>query len=192
MARLLTTALVVVLAALALAGNASARGGNYGFEGGTKRQQAQVRGALAVSSFDWSVVRRRITVHIGAGIRTEAVPGHVRIDSKLLDTGVFSWGVVQHEYAHQVDFFLLDDADHARLLTTLGGSAWWSDAAGGVDHLHLGSERFASTLAWAYWPSARNSLRPQSGDDEAAALEPAEFRALMARVISAATLDSKR
>ena len=31
-------------------------------------------------------------------------PGQIWLDASLLDSGRFSWGVVQHEYAHQVDF----------------------------------------------------------------------------------------
>jgi hypothetical protein len=183
MARTLTTALAALLAALALTGIAHARGGNYALDGGTKRQQAQVRGALAASSFDWSLVRRRITIHIARGFRTEALPGEIWIDAKLLDSGMFSWGLVQHEYAHQVDFFLLDDAKRASLLGRLGGQSWWHVAGTSANHADLGGERFASTLAWSYWMSDGNSLKPQSPSDESAAMEPARFRALMADTI---------
>jgi hypothetical protein len=185
MARTLKTALAVLLAALAVSGTAHARGGNYAFDGGTKQQQAQVRGALGASSFDWSLVRQRITIHIGRGFRTEAVPGQIWIDATLLEAGKFSWGVVQHEYAHQVDFFLLDGAKRARLLGSLGGQSWWQVAGTDAGHADLGSERFASTLAWSYWPSSSNSLKPQSDTDESAAMAPATFRALMAELIGA-------
>jgi hypothetical protein len=184
-ARMLKTALAALLAALALTGTAHARGGNYLLDGGTKQQQAQVRGALAASSFDWGLVRRRITIHIGRGFRTEALPGRIWIDAKLLDSGVFAWGIVQHEYAHQVDFFLLDDPKRADVLGALGGRSWWQVAGSHADHADLGSERFASTLAWSYWPSAANSLKPQSEHDESAAMAPATFRALMAEMIGA-------
>ena len=56
---------------------------------------------------------------------------------------------------------------------------------GSVKHAQLASERFASTLAWAYWPSPYNSLRPQSQTDEAAAMKPAAFRSLLARLTGA-------
>jgi hypothetical protein len=185
MARTLKLSLAALLAALAVTGTAQARGGNYALEGGTSNQQAQVRSALAASSFDWGLVQGRVTIHIGPGLRTEALPGRIWIDSKLLDAGVFSWAIVQHEYAHQVDFLLLDDAKRSDLLNQLGGRSWWEIAGAGVDHGDLGSERFASTLTWSYWQSARNSLKPQSRSDESAAMAPARFRALMARLLGA-------
>ena len=46
--------LFLVLAVMASAPNAFARGGSYNFEGGTAAQRAQVEKALAASSFDWS------------------------------------------------------------------------------------------------------------------------------------------
>ena len=52
-----------------------------------------------------------------------------------------------------------------------------------MPHDQLTSERFASTLAWSYWPSQDNVMRPTSPADEAAALPPADFRVLLERVL---------
>ena len=186
MFRLLRCALTAAFAALALSGVAQAAGGNYVFDGGTPKEQAQVRSALNVSAFNWSLVPAQITVHIAPGFGTsDATPGELWLDSALLDSGVFSWGVVQHEYAHQVDFFLLDDAKRAALAPQLGGQSWWQGAGAPLAHGQLTCERFASTLAWAYWPSARNSMKPQSRNDESSAMAPAAFRALIAQVLAA-------
>jgi hypothetical protein len=185
MFRLLRCALIAACAALALAGIAQAKGGNYAFDGGTPKEQAQVRAALNASAFNWSLVPAQITVHIAPGLGTsDATPGELWLDSALLDSGVFSWGVVQHEYAHEVDFFLLDDARRAALAPELGGQSWWQGAGAPLAHGQLSCERFASTLAWAYWPSARNSMKPQSKNDESSALAPAAFRALIAQVLA--------
>jgi hypothetical protein len=174
-------------AALALAGTAGARGGHYAFDGGTARQQAEVRVALEVSSFDWSVVPATVTIHLHRGSGSYATPGAIWIDTDLLTSGTFAYGPIQHEYAHQIDFFLLDDAKRQVLSAALGARAW-SDSPGaarlhGSDHASLGSERFASTLAWSYWQSPANSLMPTSSKDESAAMAPASFRALLARVL---------
>jgi len=177
--------------ALAFAGGAEAAGGHYLFDGGSRAEQAQVEKALNASSFNWSVVPATITVHIARGHYSEATYGEIWLDADLLDSGIFSWGVVQHEYAHQVDFFLLNDTRRA-MLAGLGGQAWWATGAtasgapnGTLAHADLTSERFASTLAWAYWPSPSNSMRPTSTSDESAAMAPAAFRSLLARVLAA-------
>jgi len=170
------------LVALTLAPAAFARGGNIQFDGGTAYQRTQVREALSISSFDWSVVPTRVTVHIAHGIESEATPGQIWLDAGLLDAGRFSWGVVQHEYAHQVDFSLFTDAIRARVQTQLGGKTWCNFTAG-LAHADYGCERFASTLAWAYWPSADNCMRPQSKRDESGGMTPVAFRALLASVL---------
>jgi len=174
-----------VVSALALAHAAHAAGGTYVFDGGTRFEQDQVRHALDASSFDWSLVPGRITIHIGADVSTESSPGQIWLASTLLDSGEFSWGVVQHEYAHQVDFFLLGDDARRELLRALGGSDWCYETAG-LPHSAHGCERFASTLAWAYWQSAGNCMRPQTPNDESAALAPAAFRALLEGLLSGA------
>jgi hypothetical protein len=188
--------LVVAALALLLTPGALAGGGHYIFDGGTPGEQAQVRGALEASAFDWSVVPVTVTVHIARGIGSSAAPGQIWLDADLLDSGTYAWGVVQHEYAHQVDFFLLSASARTQLLTALGGASWWQFSAaarapdGTLQHASLASERFASTLAWAYWQSPANTLKPQSRADESGAMAPARFRqllsALLARTASAA------
>ena len=185
MFRLLRCALTAAFAALALAGIAQAKGGNYVFDGGTPKEQAEVRSALNASAFNWSLVPAQVTVHIAPGLGTsDATPGELWLDSALLDSGVFSWGIVQHEYAHEVDFFLLDEGKRAALAPQLGGQSWFPGAGAPLAHGQLTCERFASTLAWAYWPSARNSMKPQSRNDESSAMAPAAFRALLAQVLA--------
>ena len=170
-----------IAAAAALAPAALAAGGNYVFAGGTPFEHSQVRQALEASSFPWSLVPGPVVVHIGAYQVSEATPGAIWLDNSLLDEGEFSWGVVQHEYAHQVDFALLDAAGRAQLATVLGGTSWWSDGIG--PHGSFTCERFASTLAWAYWPSAQNAMRPDGSQDEAGHVSPAAFRAALAAVL---------
>jgi len=184
MARRFLVSVVFLLATLVGAGTASAAGGNYVFAGGTQAEQAQVRNALNASTFNWSLVPAQITIHIARGIPvSEASPGQIWLDANLLDSGSFSWGVVQHEYAHEVDYFLLDDAKRASLEQPLGGRSWFYDTPG-LPHAAYGCERFASTLAWTYWQSADNVMRPQSPADESAAMAPAKFRALLAQVLA--------
>lgn len=174
----------VLVAALfgVLAHSALAQGGNVSFAGGTAREQATVRAALDASSFDWGLIPRTVVVHIGGYGDSYSTYGNVFLDASLLDSGRFSWGVVQHELGHQVDFFLLDDAKRAVLQQQLGGKDWCYETPG-VAHSDHGCERFASELAWAYWPSSDNSLRPTSAGDEAGAMPPAAFRALLAQLL---------
>ena len=105
------------------------------------------------------------------------------MDADLLDAGKFAWGVVQHEYAHQVDYFRFDDAIRARFLQLLGASEWCYGATLEHPHAAYGCERFASTLAWAYWPSPENCMKPESPADESAALNPRRFRAALDAVL---------
>jgi hypothetical protein len=177
---------VVAACALACTGSAFGRGGRYVFDGGTPRQQAQVRVALETSLFNWSIVPATVTIHLRKGVDTYATKGEIWIDTAFLGSGTFAWAVIQHEYAHQVDFFLLTDEQRAKLTTLLGARVWSHSnvaARHGPGHALLGAERFASTLAWAYWPSPANSLRPTSSKDESAAMAPARFRELLARML---------
>lgn len=176
---LLRRLLFVSLVALALAPGAWARGGNYVFDGGTRAEQAQVKAALDVSTFDFSVVPGPVTIHIGRGVSSSATPGQVWLDADLLDAGRFSWGVVQHEYGHQVDFSVLTPADRAELQQLLGGTAWCSGAA----HGELTCERFADLIAWAYWTSPDNVLKPTGTADEGGQVSPAAFRAVLAGLL---------
>jgi hypothetical protein len=180
----IAAAAVVFVAACALSRPASAQavGGRYAFDGGTPREQRQVTRALEVSDFHWDAVPGRVVIHIERGTDSHATPGHIWLDADLLEAGSFAWGVVQHEYAHQVDFVLFDDADRATLLSKLGGRSWCTNDAR-FTHEELGCERFASTLAWAYWPSPENCMRPEGPADESAALPAAEFRALVSELV---------
>ena len=165
--------------------------GNYTFDGGTVPQQDQVTAALAASGFDWYLIPQTITIHIVANAPAEATPGNIWISPDLLDSGRYSWGFVQHEYGHQVDFFLLTDPMRAILKAVLGATAWcYGGTIGfnnvdGLPHSQYGCERFASTLAWAYWPFADNSMEPLNKSAESAGLAPAKFRALLGVMIGA-------
>jgi hypothetical protein len=138
-----------------------------------------VTAALNASAFDWSRVPGPITIHIVRDSPSRAIPHEIWLDADLLDAGQFSWGTVQHEYAHQVDFLLLDDEQRATLLHELGGKDWCYGVPG-LRHEQYGCERFASTLAWSYWPSPNNSLRPAGPQDESGAMAPAKFKRLVA------------
>ena len=172
MHRVASLAAVAAVAALA-AGPSAAGGAPYTVVGGTPFERTQVRSALAASTFDWSLLPRPISVRIARGGGSWAIAGEVDLDADLLDAGRLSWGVVQHEFAHQVDFLLLDDGDRARLQAALGGRAWWPGRT--LAHGDLASERFASTVAWAYWPSPDNLMRP----DAPGGISTASFRALL-------------
>ena len=178
--------LLLALAVMASAPAAFARGGNYSFDGGTSAQRAQVEKALAASSFDWTIVRNQVTIHIGR-FDSRAAPGEIWLDARLLDSGRFSWGVVQHEYAHQIDFFLLTVENRAELQRLLGAKAWCWDTSG-LQHAEYGCERFASTLAWAYWQNGDNCMKPASKNDESSGMTPAAFRATIARLLNVPSL----
>ena len=179
----LAPALALVAAALALAPAALASGGNYTFAGGTRDQRGQVVQALQASSFPWSVVTQSVVVHIARGIPSSATPGNVWLDGDLLDAGRFSWGVVQHEYAHQLDFLVLTEAQRTALHALLGGATWWDD--GVAAHGARDCERFADEVAWSYWTSADNVMRPAGPQDEGGQVAPAAFRAALARLLPA-------
>lgn len=172
--------IIPLLLAFAFAPAAHASGGHYVFDGGTKAERGQVTAALNVSSFDWNLVPGPIVIHIGSGVGPHALAGQIWLAASLLDTGRFSWGVVQHEYAHQVDFALLTDAMRAQLLPQLQTTVWWGAASA---HAELGAERFADELAWAYWQSPDNVMQPASATDEGGQMAPAAFRAALASLL---------
>ncbi|MDP9490652.1 MAG: hypothetical protein M3P42_00385 [Actinomycetota bacterium] len=150
--------------------------------GGTTAQKLEVRKALDASAFNWHVVPVVVKIRIVDGPKSWARRGEIHLSAELLDKGRASWGTVQHEFAHQVDLYLLDDADRKRIRKALGGYAWLPKNKA-VPHAERGAERFASTFAWAYWQSQNSSMRPRSAEDESAAMKPAQFRALLARVL---------
>jgi hypothetical protein len=174
----LTLALALLLPGTALAG-----GGNYGFDGASRAERATVRAALEASSFPWSIVPQRITIHVGAYEVSHSTPGHIWLDRGLLRTGRFAWATVMDEYAHQVDFLVLDGPRRALLQSRLRANAWCYEDDG-VDHAANGCERFASMVAWAYWPSPENAYRPRTAGDESATMPAGEFRRLLSTLVS--------
>jgi hypothetical protein len=174
---------LVALAAAWCAAGAGAAGGNYVIQGGTAFERAQVHAALQASSFNWSIVPQQITIAISTFQSTEAVPGEIWIDPGLLDSGGFAWGFVQHEYAHQVDFFLLDQSARDELEQALGGTAWCYGDRQDLMHSQYGCERLASTIAWAYWQSSDNSMKPSMISGESGGMAPAAFRALLTKLL---------
>ena len=186
MATKILAAAAALLAAFAFAGQAHAAVGTYVFDGGTAKQQREVKKALNASSFDWSLVPGTVKIHIGPVGTSYATPGHVFLDDDLLNAGRFAWGIVQHEYAHQVDFLLLDPGKKIQVAAALGTTTWCYEDAAVRDHGAQGCERFASTLAWSYWQTADNSMRPAGRDDEAGAMAPKAFKALLGTLLAPA------
>jgi hypothetical protein len=178
--------MAVLAAAVVLPASAQAAGGDYVFDGASRTERSTVRAALNASSFDWNVVPKQVTVHVGHYGVSHATPGHVWLDRDLLASGRFAWATVMDEYAHQVDFFVLDPARRTLLQQRLGASAWCYEVSG-LAHSAHGCERFASMIAWAYWPSKDNAYRPASSSDESAAMPPAEFRTLLSTVVGIPT-----
>jgi hypothetical protein len=169
----------IVVLALSIVPAAFARKASTVFEGGTAAERAQVTRALEASSFDWRMLPQSVTVHIGRGVDSEATPGNVWLDANLLDSGRFSWGVVQHEFAHQVDFLLLSDVQRATLARLLHAPVWCDESSLDRPHSEYGCERFASMLAWAYWQSPDNVMKPSGRADESATMAPATFRSVL-------------
>jgi hypothetical protein len=162
MKRSLSTALAALLASLALAGTAQAAGGSYMLEGGSPEAQETVRAALNASAFDFNRVPAQITIRISDCGCAGARPGLIVLDEAVLtDTSLgdrYSWALIQHEYAHQIDYFLFEDADRAAVRKALGGRDWCYEKAGLAHDAHA-CERFADVFAWAFWPARKNILR---------------------------------
>lgn len=173
------------MVALAITPTALASGGNYVFAGGTASERQQVTQALEASSFDWNLVPVQVTIHIARDIPLSySTPGQTWLDAGLLDSGRFSWGVVQMEYAQQVQYTALSAQARSQLTGMLGAKQWCYDdpsLAGGAN----ACERFAATLAWSYWPSADNSMRPAGSSDWSASMSPRAFRTTLAQLIGA-------
>src|SRR6266849_2614581 len=189
MRRVLQILLLAAVAALvfAHADTAQAAGGNYRFDGGNALERTQVREALKASSFNWSLVKAQITIHIQRGTVSHSSAGEIWLDADLLDSGRFSWVTVQDEYSHQVDFFLFTPEIRAELQAALGAKAWCYENGSIQAHGDQGCERFTSVLPWAYWQSPDNAYKPASKSDESAAMAPARFKALLSRLIATTT-----
>jgi hypothetical protein len=142
-------------------GEAKAVGGHYVFAGGSDGARDAVRAALDASRFDWDLVEQEITIRIIDCGCAGANPGESILDEKVLTDPRFgpkyAWGIVQHEYAHQVGFYLLDARARRRVQQWLGGSDWCYEDPD-VDHDDHACERFASSLAWAYWARHRRNI----------------------------------
>jgi hypothetical protein len=163
---------------------AQAAAGGYSFDGGNARERATVHAALGASTFDWSLVPAHVTIHITPGGNCYATRGEIWLSGKLLSRGRASWGIVQHEYAHQVDFYLFDAKIRTSLNRALGGTTWWPGRTREqFRHSQYGAERFASTLSWAYWPSRQNTLY-RYAHAEATAIPPARFRTLLSDLVA--------
>ena len=162
--------------------SAAAAGGGYSFDGGTQRERATVSSALAASSFDWSLIPGQVTIHVTPRGSSYASKGEIWLDSAMLAHGRAAWGIVQHEYALQIDFFLFDAKIRARLNTLLHGKVWWPGRES-LRHSQYGAERFASTLAYAYWPSSHNTLIKHARA-ETTAMAPARFRTMMSDLVA--------
>jgi hypothetical protein len=162
--------------------DAHARGGNYVFEGGSEAARQQVRAALDASEFDWSRVRGTITISISRCGCAGATPGSIILDEDTLVSSPFgaryAWGIVQHEYAHQVAYLLLDERAVQDARAALGGEDWCYETPG-LAHDEHACERFAATFAWTYWPSADNNQRSE------AVMSAKAFRTLMSRLLPA-------
>jgi hypothetical protein len=152
----------------------------YSFAGGTARERETVRAALAASSFDWGRVPGHVTIHLVPGGSCYATPGQIWLGRRALVHGRAAWGLIQHEYGHEVDYFLLDARARASLDRALGGKTWWPN--GRWRHDQYGAERFASTLAWSYWTSPHNTL-VRYARAESTAMRPAAFRRLVNRLL---------
>jgi hypothetical protein len=185
-ARRLLLLLVILIGALLPVGNALASGGDYVFVGGSDEARAQVRAALERSAFDWDRVPAQVTIRITGCGCAGAKPGEIVLDERQLTRSPFgakyAWGIVQHEYAHQIDFLLLSTRQRAALSRRLGAPAWCYEVRG-LAHDDYGCERFATLVAWAYWASPANVQRPDWGSG----LTRAEFRALLGRLLGAPT-----
>jgi hypothetical protein len=174
--------------AVAIVPAAQARGGHYRFDGGTTYERQQVVQALNVSSFNWNVVPWTVTITIRNGSVTSggieaggiSPPRHITLRADILDQGIRSWGLVQHEYAHQVDFARFNDPIRKRLTYLLVAKTWWWRP--GIVHAQAGAERFASTLAWTYWPSPDNLLGTWQ-QNEANAMRAGPFKKLMRALV---------
>jgi hypothetical protein len=172
--------LLIALAALFVTAKAQAGGGAYVFSGGSEAARAQVRAALQASSFDWGLVPATVTVRIADCGCAGSRPGLIVLDEELLASApyghAYTWAIVQHEYAHQVWDFALDDGARALLRARLGGADLCYEQPG-LPHDAHACERFADTLAWAYWPDRENPTRSSR------AMSGRRFRVLMAELL---------
>jgi hypothetical protein len=176
---------ILTLAAPGLAQAGRTVGGSYDIDGGTRSQRTQITRALEVSLFDWGHIPVRVQIHVAPGIGARSAPGHIWLSPELLGAGIFSWAFVQDEYAHQVDFFLLDPVERAYLNQLLGTEVWCYADRPGLAHSAYGCERFTASFVWSFWPAKENAYKPRSRRDAyASALDPSAFRNMVSTLIS--------
>jgi hypothetical protein len=180
--KLLLAILASTAATFMVAGPASAAGGTYVFDGGSAKQQTTVRAALAASTFNWSLLPQ-IKIHVAKGSDSFAKPGEIWLDADLLDSGAFSWETIQHEYAHQIDFALLDAPKRAALRAVLGGSDWCYETPG-LGHQAHACERFADKVASSY-RIGTGTTTARSLASSSASTAAAKFRALLTGLLAA-------
>ena len=139
-------------------------------------------GALGpeASSFDWSLIPGTITVHIG-GLR-RLVLG-LRATSTWtppsLDSGRFAWGVVQHEFAPPGRLLPLRRRASGHSCSQCARRQGLVLSVPSLDALRLRLRALRLELAWAYWQSPDNVMKPQKTERRVAASCPcAQFRAL--------------
>ena len=138
--------MLAALFALLVPANAEARGGSYTFSGGSELARAEVQNALEASAFDWDLVAEPVTIQIVDCGCAGARPGVIVLDETLLESTpygrAYTWGIVQHEYAHQVWCFTLGDAQRRFLQEKLGGADLCYEQPG-LPHDAHACERFA-------------------------------------------------
>ena len=178
--------LAATLLALVLPGSAVATsaGAYVAFDGGSVRERAQVRAALQTSSFDWAVVQQQTTVHIGTYGTSYSTPGHVWLDARPAPHGQASRGRPSWTSSPTRSTSSCSTSRAARSSGEASGPRPGATSSPSRP-LALGRERFASMVAWAYWPSKENAYRPRSRTDETAAMPAPAFRALLADLIGA-------
>jgi hypothetical protein len=156
-------------------------------EGGSPETQETVRAALNASSFDFNRVPAQITIKISRCGCAGARPGVIVLDEAVLsDTSLgsrYSSGIIQHEYAHQIDYFLFQKSDRAAVRRTLGGQDWCYEVAR-LGHDEHGCERFADVFSWAFWPAKGNMLRAEA-KAIAPKMTPKKLRAFVNRLLAA-------
>jgi hypothetical protein len=172
--------LVLLAALVVLALPAGASDLALEFSGGSEAAHAEVIAALDASAFDWSLIGQPVTVQILDCGCAGARPGVIVLDETLLATSpygrAYTWGIVQHELAHQVWWYALDDERRSELQAVLGGADFCYEQPG-LAHDEHACELFASTLGWAYWPAAGNPMQVEK------VMVGRRFRRLLSRLL---------
>ncbi len=169
------TRLLCLLLALVFTPPALASGGHYTFSGGSSFDVRRYGQALRVSAFNWSLLEQVVTVRIAPGLASGAIPGRITPDAPTRQRRIFV--ACRAARVRASGGLLPARRCGARAVCREARGPDVVSGRGRLPHGAYGCERFASTLAWAYWPSAQ--MRPMSPGDESAAMKPARFRALL-------------